>query len=218
MIPITVIIIACNQKKFVEAEADMLKLYAGVRDEDIIIVDNGSNDGLAEWLSVSPYNYIVCDKDGSGFAEIINTAIHEYQINTDILIINPSYIILPYALEEMQRVLHEEKMTGAVSPVMIPLGSKIAKDYKDAVDCVTKLQESKAPLLRNRGQIGLEADVILMKTDMLTEIGDFDERLTQPHNVMIDYSFQADLKGYKLLECENAYFYAYENSQIGVSI
>lgn len=214
MKPLKVIIVAYNQKAFVEAETELLKLYANVREDNIIIVDNGSDDGMAEWLNNSQYDYVVCDKGGNGYAEILNTVIHEFHIDTDILILNPAYFVLPYALEEMGRVLHEEKMTGAVSPTMIPLGNEIAKDYETAVDCVMKLQESTAPSLRNRGQIGLKANAVMLKAEMLREIGEFDKELTLPHNVMTDYSFRADLKGYKLLECGNAYFYAYETSSI----
>lgn len=101
-----VIMIAYNQKAFVEMGTELLKLYAGVSDKDIIIVDNGSDDGLSEWLKTSQYDYIVYDKDESGYAEILNTVMHEFHIDTDLLILNPAYFVLPYALEEMHIFIH----------------------------------------------------------------------------------------------------------------
>ena len=45
-----VIIVAYNQFELLQMEIEALRLLAGIEERDLIIVDNGSEDGLRQWL------------------------------------------------------------------------------------------------------------------------------------------------------------------------
>ena len=45
-----VIVVAHNQFKLVQMEIEALRLLAGIDEKDLVIVDNGSDDGLRQWL------------------------------------------------------------------------------------------------------------------------------------------------------------------------
>ena len=101
-----VIIVAHNQLKLVQMEIEALRLLAGIGERDLIIVDNASQDGLRQWLEERPgINYLVCDEGRENYSTILNYAKTEFVTDEDILLLDPCYMILPDAIEEMQRLL-----------------------------------------------------------------------------------------------------------------
>lgn len=200
-----ILMIAHDQQALLEQGIEVLKLFAEVRDEEIIIVDNASSDGTREWLeNQKAYKYLICDEGLESFAVIINTAMKEFEIEDDILVLTPNYVILPNSLREMQRVLQSEVSIGAVSATMIKCGGEGAgKDFLSAVDYVQKKQE----ICANQQMLGLPFGAILIKYRMYQELKGFDENLVLPYNIMMDFLFRGILKGFQLYECGNAYFY-----------
>lgn len=97
-----VIIVAHNQLKLVQMEIEALRLLAGIGERDLIIVDNASQDGLRQWLEERPgINYLVCDEGRENYSTILNYAKTEFVTDEDILLLDPCYMILPDAIEEM---------------------------------------------------------------------------------------------------------------------
>lgn len=202
---INVIMIAHNQMELVQQGLEVLRVFAGIGKDQVVLVDNASEDGLREWLSEQDgYNYIICDDGLEGYAAILNTVIREFQITEDILVLSPNYIALPDSIQEMQRVLHSGEKIGAVSATMIPCGSEIGKDYLTAVDFVKRRQGESRPDLE---KLGLEPGAVMIKNTMREETGEFDDRLILPHSSMLDFLFRGILKNYRLLECGEAFLY-----------
>ena len=84
-----VIIVAYNQFELLQMEIEALRLLAGIEERDLIIVDNGSEDGLRQWLEERPgMNYLICDEGGESYSAIVNYAKAEFQIAEDILLLN----------------------------------------------------------------------------------------------------------------------------------
>lgn len=54
-----VIIVAYNQFELLQMEIEALRLLAGIEERDLIIVDNGSEDGLRQWLEERPGRIIL---------------------------------------------------------------------------------------------------------------------------------------------------------------
>ncbi len=200
-----IIMIAHNQQALVEQGVEVLKLFADISNEEIILVDNASTDGLREWLeSQNVYKYLICDEGVESFAVIINTAINAFLIEDDVLIITPNYVVLPNSLSEMQRIMHLDAKIGAVSATMIKCGeSEEGKDFLSAVESVQKKQERYA----DRQMLGLPFGAIMIKQNMYKALEGFDENLLLPNSVIMDFLFRGILKGFKLYECGNAYFY-----------
>ena len=71
-----VIIVAYNQFELLQMEIEALRLLAGIEERDLIIVDNGSEDGLRQWLEERPgMNYLICDEGGESYSAIVNLSL-----------------------------------------------------------------------------------------------------------------------------------------------
>ena len=200
-----VIVVAHNQFKLVQMEIEALRLLAGIDEKDLVIVDNGSDDGLRQWLEERPgMNYLICDEGSESYSTIINYAKTEFQITDDLLLLNPCYAILPNSIEEMQKLLYSDREIGAVMPELIQNGSETAHDYAEAISCI---QEGKLTSGMNLQKLELTDGCVMLKHSMLEKVGEFEEKLFLAENVMWDYCVRGIELHFKLFECGSAFFY-----------
>lgn len=203
---VSVILIVHNQMDIAKELIKMLNLLIDINMENIVIVDNHSKDGLREYLEKEKnINYLICDEKIENYSVILNTAIREFGLENDILVLMSDYIPLPGALQEMHRVLHLDKRTGAVSIKQILSGSEQQMDYNDALKYVTNQSDKE----KNEEVqcLSLEAGAVMIKAELLREAGLFDEKLVLPFTGIMDFLFRGIEKGYHFYECGNAYFY-----------
>lgn len=207
-----VIIIAHNQFALLQNEIKALELFGKIQKQDVVIVDNASEDGLRQWLEEqTEWNYLVCDEGIEGYAAIVNAAIREFDIHEDVLILTPNYLPMPRALEEMQRQLYSNEHIGAVSAALIPNGCEYGKDYNMALNYVQGKEKEAAEC---RQILGVENELLLIKSSMIEDIGAFDEKLRLPISGMMDFLLRGILQGYECYECRNAYFFAVNKNEI----
>lgn len=200
-----VIIVVHNRKELLQLEIDAFRSLSRVTKKDLIIVDNASDDGLREWLESNPdMDYLICDKGMESFSSIINCVRKEFEVREDVLLLDPRYVILPSAIEDMQRVLHSKPEIGAVVPTVIPDGSEAAGDY---ITAVSYMQEGKLQTVADSIRLDLPYGCAMIKGDMIEAVGGFEEKLFLPVSVMWDFCARGLEMGYQLLECGSAFFY-----------
>lgn len=200
-----VIIVAHNRQELLQLQMEALKLWGGVTKKDMIIIDNASEDGLRELLEGNPdMDYLICDEGIESFSSIINYTRNEFDIREDILLLNLCYMVLPSAIEEMQRLLHSDSKIGAVAPTVIPNGAEVAED---CITAFSYVQEGKMPIAADSIKMELPYGCVMIKNDMVEEVGAFEEKLFFPENVMWDFCTRGVETGWKLLECGSAFFY-----------
>lgn len=207
-----VVMISHNQLELIQKGIKALKLFGGITDQDIIIVDNASEDGLAQWLSEQgKWNYLVCDEGIENYATIMNTVIREFEIQEDVFILTPYYVVLPGMLQDLYEVLHSDAKIGAVFPTLIANGGECAVDYAEALAYAAAQQDKRK---RNRQLLAAHIDAVLLKAEMLCKVGMFDERLARASSGILDFLLRGGLQGYRYIECANAYIFGIDEWKI----
>lgn len=207
-----VVMISHNQLELVQSGIKALQLFGGITDQDIIVVDNASDDGLAQWLSEQgKWGYLICDEGVENYATIVNKVIREFEIKDDVFILTPYYVVLPGMLQEMYEVLHSDAKTGAVFPTLISKDEKCVMDYAEALSYAAVQQDKRK---KNRQLLGAHIDAVLIKAEMLCKIGMFDERLIRDSSGILDFLLRGDLRGYQYIECTNAYIFGVDEWKI----
>ena len=117
MNPVKIVIIAHNECKIVKLQIEFLVKIVGLAKTDFIIVDNFSDDGLAQWLSEQQdIDYIVCDERLESYVDIINTVVGEFIRDEDVLVLSPGIFLLQGSINELSRILSLYDNAGIIYP------------------------------------------------------------------------------------------------------
>lgn len=84
---------------------------------EIIVVDNASSDGSAEWLRKQKDIKLLCNKENTGFPAGCNQGIELAEKEADILLLNNDTVMTDNALFWLRMGLYEKKKVGSTGCV-----------------------------------------------------------------------------------------------------
>lgn len=201
---VTVMLLAHNEQENIKKVIQSFRLFCDI-DISLIIADNGSTDGLREWMrEQTDLTYIYMDEGHVGWAEIINKIKNELQIDTDLLIMDGHYVLTPMYLSRLVEVLYGDENIGAVGGV-----SNAAHFHQAIPDNIHSYGEAvewsgKECSANSKKSVILDPNAILWKKDALDSIGEFCEGLESIFAVMGDYCLRAVTVEKELMVCTNA--------------
>ena len=178
----------------------------------IIIVDNASEDGSAEYIAEKyPEILLIQNKTNLGFSKAVNQGI-KYS-NTDyFLLINNDVVLESNCIINLIKCINKDKNIFAVASKMIQYDDKSKLD--DAGDEYTllgwtkKVGEGKSTLKYSteREIFSACAGAAIYRRKIFNEIGYFDENFFA-YMEDVDISYRARIYGYKCIYCPHAMVY-----------
>lgn len=197
---ISVVILNFNGKRYLEDCLNSV-LSQTFRDFEVIVVDNGSSDGSAEYLEIHyPWVKVVKNKKNLGFAEGTNTGIRQAK-GEYILTLNNDTQMDNRFLECLERVMKSDKSIGMCAPKMLFFDGRI----NSAGICLSRSGAAwdRGMSEPDKGQydtlqevFGPCAGAALYRKEMLEEIGLFDEDFFL-YMEDVDLAFRGKLAGWK---------------------
>jgi hypothetical protein len=174
------------------------------QDFDIIVVDNGSSDSSLTILKQYPEIRILSLNRNYGFAFAVNRGI-EATTGEFISLLNNDMELDSKWLEELYRVLIEHIEAGACGPKVMRywerdrinvLGIRLNSNGEAVIIGAGKRDEGQYEEIRY--VFGVNAGASLYRRKMFKDIGFFDENFFASFED-VDFSFRAQLAGYKAL-------------------
>ena len=110
---LSIIVFSHNQKEYLKLCLESIKRYCNSNIE-VIVVDNKSEDGSAEWLSEQDNIKAVLCKDKKTFSDLIKIGVNQTHSTNDILLLNGPCILMPNSVLNMRIALYSENILGAV--------------------------------------------------------------------------------------------------------
>ena len=205
-----IVIIAGNQLEAVKSTIESAKVFSGLEESQFIVVDNGSGDGLGQWLSTQQgFDYMIFEDAAEGYAGILNEVIKQFVGEEDLLVLSPGLMVLPGCIETLYDALEEDEQTGAVCARMISNRSEEGKSFSSAAEyaALHAEPEGKTEIL------GLPYEGVLIRNEMLRELEGFDSQFLLPGSTMVDFAFRGIKKNYRYYEVQNAFFYKISDSE-----
>ena len=204
---VTVMILVYNELENIKKTIQSFRLFCETA-ISLIVVDNGSTDGLGKWMKEqTDVTYVYMDEGCTGWSKVINSVRKELQIDTDLLIMEGHYVLTPKYLHHLMEVLYEEENIGAVAGAcnVAYYGQKIDErihSYGEAVE-----QAGRERKTAGKQAMMLDCGAILWKKDTLDMLGEFWEKVDSMDAVMTDYCLRAVMSGKKLMVCPNAFLW-----------
>lgn len=208
---VQIIVVNWNGRAILESCLQSLRRQA-YRDFSVVLVDNGSTDASAEFVSGRfPEVRLIALAENRGFAAANNCALRELT-SPYVALLNNDAAADPGWLAALVHALEETEEAGFAASRML------FEDRPGTIDrCGDGYTLAGAALLRGRGEpagryanrswvFGACAGAALYRTSMLRDIGLFDEDFFLLYED-VDLSFRAQLRGYKCLYVPEAVVY-----------
>jgi len=205
----SIIIPVRNQLALTRLCVDSIRKYTRPGSYELIIVDNGSTDGTAEWLERQPDVRAIRLADNAGFPAACNRGLAEAR-GDNLLLLNNDTVVTPRWLDNLSDALLSDGRVGAVGPVTN------AASYQTAISVVYRnLEEmwrfaeahNRPDPAKREERVKLVGFCLLIKREAFEKTGFLDERFTPGNYEDDDYSMRLRLAGYRLLLCRDTFIH-----------
>ncbi|MDD3225242.1 MAG: glycosyltransferase [Clostridium sp.] len=216
----SIVILSYNNLKYTKSCIDSIRKYTKLGRYEIIVIDNNSNDGTIQWLKNQEDIKTIFNDKNLGFPKGCNQGI-KIAIGENILLLNNDVIATPNWLKNLRIALYSNKEIGAVGAItnfcsyyqMIQTGYK---NNNELIEFAKKNNISDSKKWEER--IKLVGFCMLIKKNVIGEIGLLDERFTPGNFEDDDYSFRIRQAGYKLLLCKDTFVHHFGSTSFRQNI
>ncbi len=198
--PVSIIIPAFNQLAYCRQCIDTLRMNTDTGSYRLILVDNGSDDGVGEYFDSLEGAVVIHAGENRGFAGGVNLGLaeargHVLLLNSDTLVSRGWLPRLRDALEREDRVGIVGPMSNYVSgPQLIPDLEFTAQDEIDAYGDRLFAKHCGSYVVTNR----LVGFCMLIRDTAFSSVGLFDERFGIGNYEDDDYGLRVQQAGYEL--------------------
>lgn len=204
----SIIILTHNELAVTQDCLDSIRRHTP-EEHEVIVVDNGSTDGTVAYLRSLSDVIVHENQENLGFAKGCNQGI-ELSSGDNLLFLNNDTLVTAHWLENMLRVLYEDEWTGMVGPVTNYSSGhqRIPVTYTDigGLDdfAHSYCQASAGRQLQVRRLVGF---CLLVKREVIDQIGGFDERYGLGNYEDDDLCLRAIRKGYRLKVVQDSFIH-----------
>lgn len=190
-----IIIVTCNEIKNLQECIESIRNFSSLEDLNVVVIDNASEDGTREWLEEqSDIAYAVETEYCESWGKLVNEAIDAFGIDGDIIFMLARHRVTVSCIEQMKEALYLQENIGAVAPLI----------NGNNLGChgLTEKAENGSPRIK-RG-IRLEEEIIMLRHDVIGEVGLPDENFYTFKFAIVDYQLRLVKQALKLYCIESA--------------
>jgi GT2 family glycosyltransferase len=167
---------------------------------ELIVVDNGSSDGSAEWLAEQRDLTLIRNADNLGAPKARNQALARAR-GEWIVVMDNDAIVSPGWLERLRFHAQVDAKSGCIGPVADRAAHGQQIPFEGAFDLESLAKFASEHAARNhrraRPQNVLTSFLLLMRREVLDTIGGFDERFSPWGFEDDDFTLRATLAGFR---------------------
>ena len=205
----SIIILSYNGLEYTQLCLQSIRKNTKPGTYEIIVVDNGSTDGSAEWLASQTDIRCIFNKKNVGFPKGCNQGL-KIAKGTDLLLLNNDTIVTPHWLDNMLIALHSRANVGAVGCLTNYCANEqiISLPYQSIEELmeVTDMFNQSDPIKWHPWMM-LVGYCLLFKREVYLRLGGLDEEFSPGNYEDDDYCLRMRKAGYELLLCEDTYIH-----------
>lgn len=205
----SIVILSYNTLAYLQYCIESIRRFTSNGSYELIVVENASTDGSAEWLREQTDIRTIFNTCNAGFPKGCNQGMAVAE-GEDILLLNSDTIVTPHWLENLKKALYSREQVGAVGCITNSCSNlqSIAVPYQsidDMLDFAAKFNQSNQKLWERR--LRLIGFCLLVKREVYQKIGGLDERFSPGNFEDDDYSLRIWQAGYELLLCRDTFIH-----------
>lgn len=177
---------------------------------EIIVVDNASTDGIAEWLEQQEDIRLIRNSENRGFPYGCNQGIKAAHPEADIMLLNNDTIVFPNSLFWLRMGLYENTRVGMTGSITNHAGNGQAiTEQFDSIQEYEKFALNNNVFKDNSYElkIFLVGFAILIRREVLDAVGLLDVRFSPGQFEDDDLGLRICSAGWKNILCHNSFIY-----------
>ncbi len=210
----SIIIVSYNTCYCMQKNIECIRQTLPTGTYTIVVVDNGSTDGVKEWLSLQQDIVLVVNEENLGFPKACNQGVRRIieigQGDNDVFLLNNDTRLAPNALFWLKMGLYEKEDIGAVGSLSNYAGNEQQVDVEfplpgDYLEYGKKVNIPERNPYEER--VRLSGFAMLIRGGLWQSVGGMDEMFTPGYFEDDDLSMKLQQMGYKLFLCKNSFIY-----------
>lgn len=204
-----VLIVSYNACYFMQRNIENIRKTLPEGSYRIVVVDNASTDGVAEWLQEQDDIVLLRNEENKGFAPACNQGAKVLQ-DYDIFLLNNDTRLAPNALFWLRMGLYENEKIGAAGSCSNYAGNgqQIEVEFTLPDEYLQYGASVNVPLQEPyEERVRLSGFSMLVRSDVWKATGGMDEDFAPGYFEDDDLSMKILKAGYKLLFCRNSFIY-----------
>ncbi|GLX70098.1 methyltransferase domain-containing protein [Paenibacillus glycanilyticus] len=208
----SIVLVAKDGLDYTRSCVESIRRHTAAGSYELILVDNGSEDGTPEWAKAEPDIHLIENGYNAGFPKGCNQG--AAAANGDfILLLNNDTIVTPGWLDSLQRHLLSDPAIGAVGPVTnsAHYWTQIPSHYTtvEELDLFSESVRQSAGNRPREERLKLIGFCMLIRREAYETAGGMDERFGIGNYEDDDLSLRLRLLGYKLMLCRDTFIHHY---------
>ena len=207
---VSVIIPSYRAKAELSLCLDSLRETIDVTSNEIIVIDNASDDEVTEYLKRQNDIRLYCSDTNLGFPAACNLGIIMAKPDHDILLLHNDTMVSVNAVFWLRMGLYESEEIGAAGSVSNSISNhqQVKQEFEKGSDYMLFAEENNIPMEHPyEDKLRLVGFSMILKRSVLNRIGLLDERFSPAYFEDDDLSYRIIQAGYKLLLCKNSFVY-----------
>ncbi|MBE6105123.1 glycosyltransferase family 2 protein [Anaerovibrio lipolyticus] len=211
----SIVILNYNTIDYIQTCVESIRAFTEKGRYEIIIVDNGSQDGSVEWLKSQADLKCIFNEKNEGFPKGCNQGM-AIATGSEIMLLNSDVIVTPRWHAQMIKALYSSDDIGAVSCVTNCCSNFQSLSVPYTTMNIDKMLDFAEQYNHSNPALWtlhftLVGFCFMFKRHIYDEIGTLDERFTPGNYEDDDYCFRIMKAGYKLILCRDTFIHHYGN-------
>lgn len=212
--PVSIVIVSYNCNYLMKMNIKSIRETLNKDSYQIVVIDNASTDGIAEWLEQQEDVWLVRNATNVGFAPACNQGVQlcnkMMENENEIFLLNNDTRLTQNALFWMRMGLYEDYRVGATGAVSNYAGNMQQLDvlFSTPKEYLSYAEKNNVPMIEPyEERVRLSGFALLIRRDVWNEIGGMDEAFAPGYFEDDDLCMRVAKAGYMLRVCKNSFIY-----------
>lgn len=218
VMPVSIVMVSYNNCEMMQGCIQSIRDTNPQSAYELVVVDNASNDGVAEWLEEQEDVILIRNEDNKGFGYGSNQGAKAARPDNDIFFLNNDTLLPPNAIFWLRMGLYEHDRVGAVGSISNCAGNgqQIQEICNSAQEYMEYGKRINVPHNNPyEKKVWLSGFALMLKRRALDEVGLFDMRYGKGYFEDNDLGVRLRYAGYHLLLCRNSFIFHYGSQSFG---
>lgn len=213
-----IVILSYNLLDYTRKCIESIRETVPAEAREIVVVDNASEDGSVEWLREQPDIILVENNQNMGFPIGCNQGIEAASAEADIFLLNNDTVLPLNALFWLRMGLYASDKNGAAGSVSNYVANlqQVAQGIQGEEELLRYGEQTNVPMkYPYENKIYLIGFALLIKREVLNQVGLLDERFTPGNSEDEDYGLRVLKAGYHNVLCKNSFILHFGSKSFG---